>query len=283
MFSRNRFRSLCTNGTILASVVTLAALALPTHAATLIDYEFDGSAGTGPDFQQVTNGLNTGGSSNLTTGLITTGNGVNSNYGFNNDATIDIPNLDPSATGFYLTFEVAATTANVSSLGANGLFFGIVSGAGATGTGATNLWNQDPLAFGFVAGSTSFGDHLMRQKAALVGGSAESTALTTTAPSNLSYQDGFTFTLGLFDNDTWSVSSTGLSTNLNQTGSLNTTIFSYADIADDVGAYVSLQGQGSSTLTVDRITLVTVPEPSAFAILGLGVASLVGLARFRRR
>jgi arylsulfatase A len=221
----------------------------------LIDHTFDGSANdTGPAFQEVTNGLGSGGSSDLASGRITTGTGVsNSTYGFNNGTTVDVAALDPLADGFTVTFEVSSIEGGkVSDLRANGLFFGFVSGSNATGTDGPSLWNNNPDAFGYVAGSGDYGANVMRQDG------ATNFTLTTTRPTDASFADGFTLSITLFSDDSWSLTSTGLSINLNNSGNLNTLDFSYADIVNDLGLYVSLQGLAGVSIDIDRITLTTV-------------------------
>lgn len=228
----------------------------------LIDHTFDGVANDiGPDFQQVTNGIGAGGSSNLSTGVITTGNDDSSTYGFNNVATVDVEALDPSAVGFVATYEVAAVGVTVPDIVANGLFFGLVSGISATGTGGSDLWNNDPDAFGYVAGSATYGDNLMRQDGTMAT-SATDFPLYTTIPDSASYLDGFTVSIRVFNDNTWWITSAGLSTELNQTGNLNTSDFSYADVINDLGLFVSLQGDGGGTIELQRATLRTISLPA---------------------
>ena len=242
-----------------------------TENLTLIDHTFDGVANdTGPAFQQVANGIGTGGSSNLTSGVITVGNADNSTYGFNNVATVDLGALDPSATGFRVTFEVASTTASVADLLNNGLFLGIVSGTNATGTGGASLWNNDPDAFGYLAGSETFGDHVMRQD----GDTSYSTG--TIQPTNESLQDGFTISISVFDDGTWSVASTGLSTELDYKGFLNPADFSYADIVEDLGLFVSLQGEVGAMLDIDRVTLTSLIHSTANLVPEITSVTKVG-------
>ncbi len=264
------------------TLCSLAAGFLPAQAAVLIDHTFDGVANdTGPAFQEVQNTSGTAGTANLSTGEIKLGNFDSSNVGFNNVSTVNVTALDPTATGFTATFYVTSTTADVSSLLYNGMFFGVVSGTAATGTGGSNLWVNNPDAFGYVAGSGAYGDHLMRQDGTTDANSTNS-SLTTTQPTDASFKDGFTLSLSMFNDNSWSITSTGLSTNLNGSGSLNTAAFSYADIVNDLGLYVSLQGQaGNPTITMNRMTLesVAVPEPSS-ALLCLGG---LGLLLRRRR
>jgi arylsulfatase A-like enzyme len=248
---------------------------------TLIDHTFDGVANDsgGLTFQQVKNTLSNGespvGSSNPTTGVITTGTGTgaqttSSAVGFNTTSPFNVNTAAPDATGFAVTFHVAGTTADVASLLGNGLFFGAVTGSNANGTGGSSLWNNDPYAIGYVSSSQSnvYGNHLLRQDAEL-GGNANSANNTSlgTAPSLASYQDGFTITLSLFNDETWSLTSTGLSTDIDSTGSLaiGTGMKTYAEIAAAVTPYVSLQGQAAGTITIERITLTeidSIPDPT---------------------
>ena len=272
---------------LLTAATVCAALATgSTNAAVLVDHTFDGSANDigGLTFQEVSNGLGSGGSSDLSTGVITAGivpGNDTSSYGFNATSSIDVTTAAPSANGFKIRFTVSATDVDVSDLDNNGLFFGVVSGTGANGTTGTSLWNNDPHAFGYVAGSNAYGDNVMRQDGANAGTSV-TTPLGGVAPTNASFQDGFTITLSLFDDDTWTITSTGLlATDLNGSGSLTTTgtgIFDYDAIAADLTPYVGIQGESGGKITVDRITVTAIPEPGSLALLGLG-----GLLIARRR
>ena len=260
------------------TLITLAS-ALPLSAVTLIDYTFGGTD-TGPTVKLVTNGNGTGGSSNTTTGVITTGDQTNSSYGFNSTTLVDTT----SYTGFTATFEITSITLNgtdtVAGLLANGLFFGVVGGststdANATGSGGTSLYSNTPIAFGYLPGATNFSDH---QVAFNAGSSVTTSGLTTTAPTNASLIDGFTVSLSVFNDNTWSISSTGLSTELNDSGNLGGGL-TYASFSN-AGLYTSLQGSSSAQIDMARMTLVSIPEPSGTALLGFGCTLL--LLRRRR-
>lgn len=282
------------NNSISKRIISAIAVTAPLSASTVvIDHIFDGVANDiGPAFQQVANGLGDG-SSSLSTGVINSGNslspsGPNGSFGFNTTAPVNVLTSDPSATGFQITFFVSGTGGfDVSDLTFNGLFLGIVSGTNSNGTAGSGLWNNDPHAFGYVAGSgtasgNGYGDHVIRQDAQTGGNtnSVNNTPLTTIAPTDSSLQDGLTLTLGLYDDDTWTISSTGLSTNLADSGSLDTGIFGYAGFAAAATPYLSLQGVESGTITVDRITLTAIPEPSSALLLG--VSGILFLARRKR-
>jgi len=232
----------------------MSTLISSLHADTiLLDHTFDGDDANdlGPAFQEVKNSVEGGGTSDLATGLVTTGTSNSSTCGLNNVATLDVAALDPTAVGFTVTFHVGATTANIPDVGANGLFFGVVSGTGATDNNGDALWNNDPDSFGYVASSNNHGDHVMSQNGLL------SFSLSTSQPTPESFQDGFTVSISVFNNDIWTVSSTGLSTELSNSGILNPSDFSYTDIINDLGLFLSLQGQAGSTIDIDRITLTT--------------------------
>ena len=233
------------------SIHLIAALWLTAPACladtVLIDYTFDGVANdVGPAFQVVDNGVASG-NANTLTGVISTGADTH-NLGFNSAATV---NLSTYA-GFKATFVVDSMTlgVNVADLQANGLFFGVVSGTNATGTAGTSLWNNNPKSFGYVPGSNSWGSHITAENTGSV--SITSTNLTTAQPSNASLVDGFTMSLSVYANGTWQITSTGLSTELNQTGTLPN--LTYADFAN-AGIYISLQGQNGAQIDMGQMTL----------------------------
>ncbi|MEM7672987.1 MAG: hypothetical protein AAF212_06565 [Verrucomicrobiota bacterium] len=267
----------------------VAAAVLQVNAQTLIDYTFDGNTSNdiGPALQQVTNGVGSGGSSNLNTGVITTGtrpNGAgNSTYGFNSSSLVDVSTY----AGFTATFVVdgISLAGNVSDLENNGLFFGVVSGTGATGTGGDSLFNNDPDAFGYVAGADSFTDNTVYQVGDF-SGSNEGTGFgsaSSSTPDNASYVDGFTVSISIFDDNSWSITSSGLSTELSDSGSLDTELFSYSDISGGVGLYVSLQGEGGGMIELSSASLAAIPEPSVVALVsGLVGAGLVLVRRIRK-
>jgi arylsulfatase A len=226
---------------------SLVTLSVSYADTVLIDRTFDGVANeTGPAIQVVNNGVATG-TANTTTGVIVTGASTHT-LGFNISATVDLSSYH----GFSATFVVDSMTlsVNVSSLGSNGLFFGVVSGTNAIGTTGTSLWNNDPKAFGYVPGSSSWGSHIMAENIGNVN--ITSTNLTSTQPSNASLLDAFTVTLKVLPNNTWQITSTGLSAELNQSGTLpNLTIADFANL----GIYMSLQGENGAQIDMARMTL----------------------------
>lgn len=268
------------------ALLALAAL-LPASSfgAVLIDYRFDGGTtnNIGPTAQELTNGFDDAiaGSTDTSTGLIRTGLRSGSNpdthaIGFNSSGTVDLS----SFAGFTATFTVTSislSSGEVTDLLANGMFFGVVSGTGATGTAGTSLWNNNPQAIGYVPGSINHGDHQFAMNTVSGSGSVSTTALTTTPPPNAEFLNGFTVSISVFNNNTWQISSTGLGNELNQSGSLATGI-DYATFAQGVGLYSGFQGRRNSDLDMGRMTLTAIPEPGTALLAGLGL-----LAALRRR
>lgn len=264
------------------TTLIVGSLALNASATVLMDYSFDSNAGNdlGPAVQVLENGTDTvtAGSANTLTGLITSGVGSpnihNHAIGFNSSGLVDLS----SYAGFTATFEVdsieISSGRSLDALTGNGIFFGVVSGTNATGTAGTSLFNAGPSAIGYVPGkSDNFTRHTILEKD---GATKVSTAATTAVPDDASVLDGFTLSISVFDDGTWEITSTGLSTDLNQTGSL--TNIDYATFASGVGLYTTFQGAQNSTLDMGQMTLTAIPEPGSLALLGLG-----GLLIARRR
>ena len=162
----------------------------------------------------------------------------------------------------------------------------MVSGAGSTATDSTAFYNQNPRAFGYIAGSVNWGDHGMGQDL----DQTTSTIFTQLPdiPTNASFADGFTVAITVNSNNTWSIVTTGLSTNADGTGGYAGTLdtgvngFDFATfITGGIGLNSSLQNQGQS-VTISQATLVAVPEPEAIALMASAV-SLLGLRCARRR
>lgn len=257
-----------------AAAMLLAGCSL--SATTLIENDFDAGADVGPAFQQVANGIGAGGSSDASTGIVTSGANGNSAYGLNTSSTVDASSFD----GFTIEWVVASANIN-SNVGAplsNGWFFGVTD---STSTAGSGLYNNASHALG-IRLLASGNDMSFTQDSS--GGSSLYTSLGVAVSTASSYEDGFTLSLTVNNDNTWSAFSTGLSADFSTSGSLNTvsgTGFSYADIAGSLVAYSSIQGT-SLSYTADSVSLTAVPEPSAFAMLS-GVLALTFVASRRRR
>lgn len=267
------------------SKILIASLAaglavVQAQAAILIDNDFGAGADTGPAFQQIGNGAAGGGTADPLTGLVTLNNHTDpwANYGFNNPTAVDVTSVS-GATGFTVNWTVSSMDiATQGRIDENGLFFGVVGGNNATGTAGNSLFTNDPESIGLVLRSGNFGNMQLYQGSA-ADASSSLTALGAAAPTIASLEDGFTISLTVNDDNTWSASTTGLSDDVSASGTLTIGNSLYADIADNLGAYASVQGEGL-TMTVDHVTVTTVPEPASIGMLmGLGA----GLMLVRRR
>lgn len=250
----------------------LAVIGTRCDGAVLIHKTFDGNDtnDTGPAFKKASNGL--GGDAVVATGVISAGAATNHSNGFNNTSLVDITTAAPSATGFRVTYVVASTTVSVSSLVNAGMFFGVVAGTNATSSTATGLWQNDPLAFGYNPKGNA-GTNIMRQD--ITGSLVGTNFGLGTAPTDASYQDGFTVVITVMNDNSWTVISTGLSEELNDSGTLDTARFNYSSLASGVGMYAGFQGDSSALLAITSMTLESVPEPSVALLGGLGVLVLL--------
>jgi hypothetical protein len=261
-------------------ILAAAGMVSASHAATtLIDRTFDGvNNETGPAFQQMNTGP-TGGSSNLSTGLITTGSSSdNSNYGFNNVSTVSLVGYNSFTATFVIdSITLNPTSTNVADLLGNGMFFGVVAGTGAT-SASTNFGATD-FHIGYIPGSVNRGSHVVSTK--ITGGlpnATENEGIASTPPTNDSLINGFTVSLTFNSDDNWSISSTGLSTELSGTGSRTGL---WDSMSGGVGLFANLQGDAGGQLDISRMTLTAIPEPSSALLVGLGALGF--LAHRRRR
>jgi len=245
-------------------------------AATLIENDFGGGADTGPAFQQLHNGQGTA-SADPSTGTITTTGVDNASIGLNNSGTVDAS----AALGFTLEWVVSSFTGdsfndgNGSRVTFNGWFFGVTTDTGNTGP---SLWNNTDEAVGILMdGGSSFTDWSFVQR---TGDSLDAnTSLNGSQPTVASFNDGFTVSLTVNNDDTWSASSTGLSNNISSSGSL--AAGTYATIAGSLVANTTIQGSGVGYV-VDNVTLTTIiPEPASLA-MGLAGLTLLAARRHRR-
>ncbi|MCH7228096.1 hypothetical protein [Haloferula sp. A504] len=258
-------------------LTALAASALlftvPAGAATLLSNDFGGGADIGPGFQQLYNGQGTA-SADPATGTITTTGVDNAAIGLNTSGTVDAS----AAPGFTIEWVVSSFTGDSFNDGSgsrvrfNGWFFGVTTD---TGSGGTSLWNNTGEAVGILMdGGNSYTDWSFVQR---TGGSLDSnTALNGSQPTVASFNDGFTVSLTINDDNTWSASSTGLSNNISSSGSL--AAGTYATIAGSLVANTTIQGTQVGYV-IDSVTLTTIPEPTTATLFG----GLLVLTLLRRR
>ena len=270
----------------LALLGASVALAPPTEAVTLLSNDFDPlTTDTGPSFGIVSNNNEDNDTTDASTGLISfndEGSGTPA-IGFSTTSPLDLS----GAPGFTLTWEVASATVldndGFGGITANGWFFGVQSLQGLEDVGTT-LWNNDPASIGItIFNSNSPGNDAVDlvSSVAGTGGTAESNiALLADAPTLDSLNDGFSLTLTINSDDTWTASSTGLSTDFNASGDLGSV--GYSDVASNLYAATVLQ----STLTsfavanYESVSLEAIPEPSAVL---LNLIAFAGMLLHRRR
>lgn len=258
------------------AALTGALLTGAAHSATLLDNDFGAGADIGPAFQQLYNGQGTA-SADPATGVITTTAQDNASIGFNTSGTVDAS----AAPSFTIEWVVSSFTGDSFNDGSgsrvkfNGWFFGVTTNTNANGTG---LWNNSAEAVGILMdGGSVFTDwSFVQRTGAPANGTVSSfDPLNGSQPTVESFNDGFTVSLTVNDDDTWSASSTGLSNDINSSGSL--AAGTYATIAGSLAANTTIQGTQVG-YTVDSVTITAVPEPGSLALMGLG-----GLCLIKRR
>jgi hypothetical protein len=244
-------------------------------ATVLIQNDFDGVADDiGPAFQELDNGQGSGGTAELATGVISTAtDSTTSNVGMNNSSTVDVT----SYTSFTVEWVVSSSTfvsedSAADDITFNGWWFGI---GDSTATNGDAIYANDSGSIGIVLFSETGGGRPTSMSFVQDGGSTVAqTSLDVAEPSLASLEDGFTISMTLNSDDTWTVVSSGLSEDFSISGSLTDANgnFLYADLTS-VSTNTSIQG-GSLSYTLDSVTLTAVPEPSSYALL----AGLLGLS-----
>ncbi|CAA6692447.1 MULTISPECIES: PEP-CTERM sorting domain-containing protein [unclassified Lentimonas] len=262
-------------------MTTLKSIYLSAFAATflvgqasaatiLIESNFDGGSTTGPAFQEFDNGQGTNGTASPATGVISTAtdSANNSNVGMNNVSTVDVT----SYTSFTVEWVVDSATIDPADITFNGWWFGIGS---STATNGTAIYANNPGSIGIALVTDAASGRPNSMSFVQDGGSTVAqTSLGVAEPSQASILDGFTISMTLNSDDTWSAFSSGLSADFSESGSLTDANgnFLYSDLTS-VSTNTSIQG-GELSYTLDSVTLTTVPEPSSYALL----AGLLGLS-----
>jgi|GEM_PF-2299846 len=251
----------------LASLL-LAGFAGPTSASILYnDFDTGTSTDVGPTFQQVTNGSGSGGVSDPATGSVQTGDWGSSTYGLNTANAVNLTDT-PDATGFTLEWHVsAADIRDEDNAKYNGWFFGITNSTDASKDG---LFNQASHSLGIILIANTIPDMSLYENA---DGSVATTDLGVGNPTVTSLEDGFTLSMTFREDNTWSVYSTGLSEDFTASGTAATA--DYATLSQNLVVNTSIQGANIG-YTVEQVTLATVPEPTALALMASALA-IVGL------
>ncbi len=240
-----------------------AALAMfsSASAATLITNNFDGIADAGETtFQQIHNGQGSV-STDLDTGSILTQTSNNASVGFGSTVSADYS----AESSFTLDWVVSDTTGDVGLVHYNGWFFGVTNTTSSTATEGLGI----VLDGGSTQSTWSFSQEYL--------GTTTATTLNGSQATNASFADGFTLSMTVNSDDTWSASSTGLSNDINASGTLVSG--TYAAISDTLVVNTTIQGPEGGGVdlgyTIDSVTLSTIPEPSSAVLLGLAGFALI--------
>lgn len=225
-----------------AATVTIDVLsaAVSDDPTILVVNDFGSEDDIGPGFSQIQEG-GTGGSTDVDTGVIKTGSKYHSHYGLAGGATVNAAEVELS-TGFTIEWTVADCTDTPYY---NGLFFGVTDTPGAA-------WGNADHAIGIVVDATSRESMNFYEN---ISGTMTNQALGAAVPDTASLADGFTISITVNNDDTWSASSSGLSEDFSTNGVLIS--LSYTDMASNLVAYASIQGS-YQTLTLDHVELTAV-------------------------
>lgn len=243
-----------------ASAVLISSQAVTAQTLFLDDFENDnlatGGAGTvNAGFQLVSNSTRGTGTVGESGGLATIATAGTS---FDNTGIVSINSFDTSAlTSFTATWVVDSQTTPGATLGTELL----IQGGTSNGTGDGSGFRAGPI-FNFSIGDDAKWNLTANDgtnNAALVSGGNLGTAA--------SVSDGYALTMNL-NVAGWTVTSSGLSNNISQSGSWTGDV-TFSDFQTDLYVAAMIQANNnnvSRTLNIDSIT-VAVPETGTFALL----------------
>ena len=192
--------------------------------------------------------------------------------------------IDPATTEFTATFVVDSVV-NTEFIRSNGLFLGLVTDpetgtSAATGTTGGALFNNNQVG---GLGLQFLDDNRFRlvrdgdNNANNIGGAAISIEEADQAAFVASLEDGFTFTITVFDDNTVEAFTTGLSTELDvaRTEINNTDPNFDAFLMNGIGLSGSVQG-GTTEMTISEVTL----EATMEMIILKGDVNMDGIINF---
>jgi hypothetical protein len=253
-------------------------------ATTYLFNNFDGDASNdvGPGFQVVSNlgdtitadTTNTDPETGVLDFTRTSGNAL---VGFSSTEGLDLS----AESSFTVTWVVGASDEDNDPV-FSGWFFGVQNVVSGT-SDSDNLWTgSNATSFGVTIGGTSANFTDGFDVVVSIEGTRTALTSTATAPTVESLLDGFTVIMTIDENEGWTVTTSGLSTELSTSGSLSAGF--YASLASNLVASTALQtqvGEVTQGAIYDSISIVSVPEPGTFAQLG-GLFTLAFVALRRR-
>ena len=232
-------------------------------ATTIISNNFDGddSNDVGGVFGIVSNPLPQNNTTNASTGLISFSR-RDATMGFSSSTSFDAQAYDTLT----VTWVVSSVTNGFGQ--ANGWFFGLQSAQGIEGDGST-LWNNNPNSigvnmFGTKPTGAGSGPGTVSQDSPELAHIDVTSGLN--APGDPALADGFTVSLTINSDNTYSVWSEGLTNDFDQnlTGNFPAG-FQYADLGNTTFATMTTQHANTTIMTVqvDSVTVTSgIPVPS---------------------
>ena len=220
---------------LLSAFAVLILASSQLTADVVISNNFDGNDADdlGGVFVTGSNGLEDNDTTAPATGLLQFQDTGNSNpaVGFSSSVAADLSTFD----GFTVEWDVAAGF-NLADVRSNGWFFGVQDAVAVSDTGST-LWNNDPDAIGvtlFRSGNLNSAEFAESFASNGTGENFASVGTTDVAAA----ADGFTISLTLNSDNTWSVSSVGLDTGSGELSGSGTLVAAdtYASFADNLFA-----------------------------------------------
>ena len=256
------------------AAVVVAGFVTSSFGQIILQNNFDGNAGNdiGPAFTQFNNGVGSLATNNTdpATGLISFARVGTS--GTPSVGLVSEIGINAGAGGFTVTWVVNSASANINPH-ANGWFFGVQ-------TNNIGLWNAGS---GNVNGAVGLRISQTELLEYVVNPSTGVSATALTAAQDFSdLADGFTVSLTLNNNNTWSATTAGLTYDVSTGGSL--VGITYSDFASSLYASTFLQfGLQNQQMWAqyDSVTITAVPEPTAMSLIACAGAAILFIRRRR--
>ena len=140
-----------------------------------------------------------------------------------------------------------------------------------TATASSGVFNSS-LTAGFGINATPSGDN-----------TTEFDTASTAGAESMTFSFNMAVTLNTIDLNSFSAGDTGFFTYSGGTIPIATDPFPFIQTITIAANEQVTFGVTSGSFALQSITVTAVPEPSTYAMIGLGAALLVGMQRFRRK